>query len=51
MRILIVGKFYTEGFALHIAQTLSAMGRDVHRFEPGVKSGRIGAHNTYVAAN
>jgi spore maturation protein CgeB len=42
MNILVIGKFYTEGFALHIAETLVAMGHVVQRFEPGFKSGRIG---------
>lgn len=37
MKILVVGKFYTEGFALHIAETLSDMGHQVSRFEPGAK--------------
>lgn len=42
MNILVIGKFYTEGFALHIAETLNAMGHAVRRFEPGFKSARIG---------
>ena len=42
MNILVIGKFYTEGFALHIAETLSAMGHAVRRFEPGYQSNRIG---------
>ena len=42
MDILIIGKSYTEGFALHIAETLGAMGHTVRRFEPGFKSNRIG---------
>ena len=42
MNILVIGKFYTEGFALHIAETLSSMGHAVRRFEPGFKSNRIG---------
>lgn len=41
MNILIIGKFYTEGFGLHIAETLLAMGHTVQRFEPGYKAGRI----------
>lgn len=32
---LVIGKFYTEGFALHIAETLEWMGHNVSRFEPG----------------
>jgi spore maturation protein CgeB len=42
MQILIIGKFYTEGFALHIAETLTAMDHQVRRFEPGFKSQRLG---------
>ena len=38
MRILVIGKFYTEGFALHIAETLQAMGHETRRFEPGFRS-------------
>src|SRR3546814_862619 len=38
MKILVIGKFYTEGFALHIAETLDAMGHDVRRFEPGLRA-------------
>lgn len=37
MNILIVGKFYTEGFATHIAETFAAMGHNVTRFAPGFK--------------
>lgn len=42
MNILVIGKFYTEGFALHIAETLAVMGHGVRRFEPGFRSGRLG---------
>jgi spore maturation protein CgeB len=42
MNLLVVGKFYREGFGLHIAETLEAMGHTVKRFEPGYRSGRIG---------
>jgi len=42
MNILIVGKFYVEGFALHIAETLDSMGHRVTRFEPGVKYRNLG---------
>lgn len=38
MNILVVGKFYVEGFALHISETLRGMGHSVRRFEPGFKS-------------
>ena len=42
MNLLVIGKFYTEGFALHIAETLVGIGHCVRRFEPGFRSGRIG---------
>ena len=42
MNILVVGKFYSEGFALHIAETLIEIGHFVRRFEPGFKSVKIG---------
>jgi spore maturation protein CgeB len=42
MNILVIGKFYTEGFALHIAETLTAAGHRTRRFEPGFRSDRIG---------
>jgi spore maturation protein CgeB len=46
MHILVIGKFYSEGFALHISETLTFMGHNVKHFEPGFKSnrndGRIG---------
>jgi spore maturation protein CgeB len=42
MNILVIGKFYTEGFALHIAETLSGMGHDVKRYEPGFRSALFG---------
>jgi spore maturation protein CgeB len=35
MNVLVVGKFYVEGFALHIAETCSDMGHAVLRFDPG----------------
>lgn len=41
MNILLIGKFYTEGFALHIAETLTVMGHTVRRFEPGYKANRL----------
>lgn len=41
MNILIIGKFYTEGFALHIAETLAAMGHAVRRFDPGYRPNRL----------
>ncbi|HEY3488863.1 MAG TPA: glycosyltransferase [Candidatus Deferrimicrobiaceae bacterium] len=43
MNILVVGKYYAEGFALHIAETLSRMGHAVRRFEPGYRAHRLGA--------
>ena len=42
MNILVVGKFYPEGFALHIAETLTNMGHTTRSFEPGIKGGRLG---------
>ena len=41
MNILVIGKFYSEGFSLHISETLTGMGHDVKHFEPGFKSNRI----------
>ena len=37
MNVLVIGKFYSEGFALHISETLESMGHKVGRFEPGFK--------------
>jgi spore maturation protein CgeB len=42
MQILVIGNFYQEAFGLHIAETLDAMGHVTRRFEPGVKSNRVG---------
>lgn len=46
MKIVVVGKFYIEGFALHIAETLASMGHSAFQVEPGQKSlplsGRVG---------
>ncbi|MGX1308044.1 spore maturation protein CgeB [Amorphus suaedae] len=41
LTILVIGKFYAEGFALHIAETLVDMGHDVRRFEPGLRTSRL----------
>lgn len=41
MNILVIGKFYTEGFGLHIAETLSTIGHVVRRFEAGFRPGRV----------
>lgn len=41
LNILVIGKFYAEGFALHIAETLADMGHAVRRFEPGMREGRL----------
>lgn len=38
MNVLVIGKFYTEGFARHIAETLEGMGHAVRRFEPSYKA-------------
>jgi spore maturation protein CgeB len=37
MKIVIVGKFYTEGSGLHIEEALSDMGHSVVRFDPEVQ--------------
>lgn len=42
MKILVIGKFYAEGFALHIEDALSVMGHEVFRFEPGMRSRNTG---------
>lgn len=42
MNILVMGAFYAEGFALHIAETLRAMGHVVARFEPSFRSNASG---------
>jgi spore maturation protein CgeB len=42
MNILVIGKFNTDGFAAHIAETLVAMGHGVRRFEPGIRFSQIG---------
>lgn len=47
MNILVIGKVFTEGFALRIAETLVGMGHNVRRFEPGFRSGRIGGRFGY----
>lgn len=39
MKILVIGKFYEDAFALHIAETLDAMGHAVSRFHPGQRAG------------
>lgn len=39
MRILVLGKFYTEGFGLHIAETLISTGHQVRMLEPGLAVG------------
>lgn len=38
MKILVIGKFYTEGFALHITETLLDMKHEVLHYEIGAKS-------------
>lgn len=40
MQILVVGRKYTESFAMHISETLTKMGHNVVVFEPGVKTGQ-----------
>jgi spore maturation protein CgeB len=41
MNLLVIGKFYTEGFARHIVETLDLMGHKTCRFEPGYRSNRL----------
>ena len=36
--VLVIGKFSTEAFGLHIAETLAQMGYGVFRFTPGVNA-------------
>ena len=44
MKILVVGKFYVEAFARHIAETLAHMGHEPICYEPGFKSNRLAGH-------
>lgn len=37
MNIAVIGKFYTEGFALHIAETLDSLSHRVTCIDPGTK--------------
>jgi spore maturation protein CgeB len=43
MKILVVGKFSTEQFALHIEETLLNMGHIVFRYEHGLNEGNSGS--------
>lgn len=47
MNFLVIGKFYTEGFAEHIAETLTDMGHVVYKYEPGRKY--MSSNNKYIA--
>ncbi len=38
MNILVVGRKYSESFAMHIAETLEHLGHNVLVFEPGIKA-------------
>ena len=42
VNILVIGKIYTEGFALQIAETLVSMGYSKRRCETCFRPGRIG---------
>lgn len=42
MKVLVIGRFFQEGFALFIAEELVRMGHDVIRFDPGVKLAPFG---------
>jgi spore maturation protein CgeB len=50
MQILVVGRKYTESFAMHISETLTMMGHNVVVFEPGVKTGQAKTplHHTII---
>lgn len=37
LNVMVIGKYYVEGFAVHISDTLEQMGHKVYRFEPGIK--------------
>ncbi len=41
MKITIIGKFYQEGFALHISEVCNATGHAVTKYEPGFQSNRL----------
>jgi spore maturation protein CgeB len=47
MNILVIGRFYPEGFALHIAESLPTLGHVVRRFEPGLVMDRSGGRMGY----
>jgi spore maturation protein CgeB len=50
MNILVVGRKYTESFAMHIAETFEAMGHTVMVFEPGIKTQQAAnpLHHRYI---
>ncbi len=47
MRILIIGKFYTEGFAQHIKETFIEMGNDVIPYDYGISYEQSKSKNQY----
>lgn len=47
MKVLVIGKFYTEGFALHIAESLLNMGHTVVQYDPGVRAYPLGGRLGY----
>ena len=47
MRILVIGRFYEEGFALFIANELARMGHDVLRFDPGPRLAPFGSRTRF----
>lgn len=48
MKILVIGRFYEEAFALFIAEELARMGHDVLRFDPA-PGGQFGGRLRYYA--
>tara|TARA_R110001599_G_scaffold353465_1_gene593090 strand:+ start:63 stop:1139 length:1077 start_codon:yes stop_codon:yes gene_type:complete len=55
MNILVIGKFYEEGFARHIAETLEVMGHSIARYEfgnaPHRLKWRVGQRLDQIAKN
>ena len=49
MRILLIGRFYEEGFASHIAAELGALGHTVVHFDPGPKLMAFGSRARFYA--
>ncbi len=41
MKLLVIGKFYLDSYAMHVAETLQGMAHDVRRFEPGFRPANV----------